>query len=211
MAGATGPKPCTDGAYTLHNWKWYDGMKWRYNIGSTPSDAGGQSAVDTAVRQGTNEITLSINDCGWSDLVSAQHSYEGTTSDGVDWKSDWSGCKATGDGKNRVKFSNPTWNSLARTCTWYVSISGVNKAVESDIAFNKAKYKWDPTGSCQGNGGQRYSVRAVMAHERGHTYGINHVGENNHPNLTMSTRAERCSDIAYTLGKGDMLALRNRY
>ena len=51
-----------------------------------------------------------------------------------------------------------------------------------------------------------------MAHEAGHTFGLDHVDETDHGKLTMSTLNEGvCQDSEYTLGKGEVFALRNRY
>ena len=48
-------------------------------------------------------------------------------------------------------------------------------------------------------------------HELGHVFGLNHVSESGHPNLTMSTAARDCSNAPLSLGLGDVRALRQLY
>ena len=57
----------------------------------------------------------------------------------------------------------------------------------------------------------RYGVEAVATHEFGHVFGLGHVSETNHPTLTMSTAAGACSNAPYSLGLGDVRALRSLY
>jgi hypothetical protein len=58
----------------------------------------------------------------------------------------------------------------------------------------------------------RYDLEAVMTHERGHTFGLNHVSESGHGNLTMSTQINGpCQLTERTLGWGDVLGLDNKY
>jgi predicted Zn-dependent protease len=55
-------------------------------------------------------------------------------------------------------------------------------------------------------------VKAVMTHERGHTFGINHVSETSHKNMTMSPNINGpCQDSESTLGLGDVEGLRALY
>lgn len=59
---------------------------------------------------------------------------------------------------------------------------------------------------------QDLTLISVMTHERGHTYGIAHVAESTHKNLTMSTAINgKCQVSESTLGYGDVLALRAVY
>ena len=51
-----------------------------------------------------------------------------------------------------------------------------------------------------------------MTHERGHTFGLNHVAESGHGNLTMSTIINgTCQASERTLGRGDVIGLDRKY
>ena len=51
-----------------------------------------------------------------------------------------------------------------------------------------------------------------MTHERGHTFGLNHVAETGHGNLTMSPLINGpCQINERTLGRGDVLGLDRKY
>jgi hypothetical protein len=57
----------------------------------------------------------------------------------------------------------------------------------------------------------RFSVESTATHEFGHVFGLAHVAESTHGNLTMSPSMGPCSAAPETLGKGDVLGLRALY
>lgn len=95
---------------------------------------------------------------------------------------------------------------LGLTCIRYAS-NGL--AVEVDVRLN-SRNAWyaDKPASCSG----RYSIEAVMTHEIGHAFGLGHVSETTHGNLTMSTKVNgTCQSSEATLGRGDVRALAAKY
>ena len=55
-------------------------------------------------------------------------------------------------------------------------------------------------------------MEALVTHEVGHAYGLGHVGEANHGRQTMSTFIDGlCENQEATLGRGDVLGLRDLY
>jgi hypothetical protein len=216
LATASAPGPCEDGAYNLgwfyfadgskKHFKWKTTFGWRYNSGSTPSEVGATAAAD-AIQRATTNIT-SQDGCGLADEVGATHSYNGTTSNGVNYSA---GCLG-GDGQSVVAFGDlrPSWYGV--TCTWGVKDPGQTyaQATESDAKLNKNDYKWYATkpSPCSG----KLSIEAGMTHERGHTFGLGHVGEEQHGLLTMSPIIEGfCQDSESSLGWGDIRGLRKLY
>jgi hypothetical protein len=197
------PGPCKDKARNLLPFRWDNTFAWRFRAGSTPSGLS-KDAVEKRLRWAATNITRSDNSCSMSDLVSAKHRYDGRTTRGVQISAA-GGC-GTRNGHNTVAFGDLPAGVLGVACTWYSS----GAALESDIKLNKADHKW--TAAIGSTCKSRYSVEAVATHEFGHVFGLGHVSESSHGNLTMSTAINGpCQNAESTLGRGDVLGLRAIY
>lgn len=115
------------------------------------------------------------------------------------------------DGTNVVSFDDLESGILARTCAYLDVTDGFNRVTGSDIQVNKAGFQWTArpcARSCKG----RYDLEAVVTHERGHTFGLNHVLEKSHRYLTISIFINgRCQTTERTLGRGDVHGLDRKY
>lgn len=208
VARVTGsPNACTDSAYHLLPMKWKSQWKWWFQYRSTPSEItrrGAQSRLRSAVAS----ITGERNDCGRPDHVNARSKYQGRTTLPPGVKSN-GGCGAQ-DGWSVVGFGSLPQGVLALTCTLYQKVrGGVDTAVESDVLFNKRQFQW--ATSQVGCDNQKAMLRSIATHEFGHVFGLNHVSEATHGNLTMSPAIGACDNSAFTLGLGDMRGLERRY
>lgn len=209
LAAGEAPKgdslgPCSDKSKSLLPYKVAGTFGWYFNAGSTPG-SNSASAVEKALKRAANNITASRNSCSMTDQVSATHSYLGKTSSPAQITST-AQCAATGNGLNSVGFGTLPKGVLGLACVYY---DGAGNVVEADVRFNKA-YAWyaDKPANCSG----RYSIEAVATHEFGHVFGLGHVAEAGHGNLTMSTAMNAtCQGSENTLGRGDVLGLRAKY
>ncbi len=208
-AGATtasGPDACHDGAFHLLPMKWKTQWKWWFQVRSTPNEITGRAA-ENRLRSAVASITGERNDCGRPDTVNARSRYQGRTTLRPGVLSD-GGC-GTQDGWSVVGFGTLPQGVLALTCTLYQRrLSGVDTAVESDVLFNKRQFQWATSRATCDNAAM---LRSIATHEFGHVFGLNHVSEGSHGNLTMSPAIGPCDDSAFTLGLGDMRGLERRY
>lgn len=196
--------PCSDKSKSLLPYKVAGPLAWSFNSGSLPAE-NSVAAAEKALKTAASNITNSRNSCAMLDQVSAQHTYLGkkamagqVTNDGK--------CQATGNGANSVGFGTLPKGVLGVACVFY---DGGGNVVEADIRLNKT-YAWfgTLTSSCS----KRYGIEAVATHEFGHVFGLGHVAEAGHGNLTMSTSINgTCQSSEVTLGRGDVLALRAKY
>jgi hypothetical protein len=203
-AGASAP--CQDGAYNLSGHKWTTEYRWMFAAGTTPT-ANSRDNVETAIVRAANAIQNSRNDCGLADNVSATQRYLGRTATrpNIPATTTTLSC-GTRDNTSSVGFGGLPKAYLGAACTW---TDGNGHALEGDVKLS-TRHDWfalDVPSSCSG----RFGVQPVMAHEFGHVFGLAHVSESNHPNLTMSTAVSSCSNGAYSLGLGDVRALRQLY
>jgi len=205
--GGTSPAPCIDAQYNEQIWLVSGTFNWYFRAGSVPSEVTVDNAR-TAFRDATGNITQENNDCGWPDRISATSLYKGDTTDVTDVHSDGT-CNSiiNVDAVNQAEFGPiSTSGVLAVTCTVW-NLSGY--VVDSDARVN-TNYTWYV--NLGPNCVSKWSVEAVMTHERGHTFGIAHVSESAHGRLTMSTQIDGpCQAQEKTLGAGDMLGLEAYY
>jgi hypothetical protein len=195
---------CADDAYVFEGWHWESKLKWYFHAGSTPGELTADAA-ESALKAATSNITNSSNSCGLADEVGASHEYLGRKSKSANINT--SGNCTSSDSVNMVSFGDLPQGVLATACVWF----GGGVAKESDVQLNKQDYTWTTSpgaASCS----HRWSVKAVMTHERGHTFGLDHVSEATHGNLTMSPSINGpCQDSESTLGEGDVQGLRALY
>lgn len=203
------PDSCTDSTYNRLQWKWQTAFKWYYKSSETPSGLSATTVADSLKKAASN-ITGSVNPCGMADEVDATHSYQGTTTRSTNIGST-NTCDAPSlrDTYSVVSFGDLTSDKVGYAC-WYFNTS-TNAAQEVDIKLNKVEYTWYvPPSTCILT--SDYSVEAVATHEFGHAFGMAHVTEDTHGNLTMSTNINGpCQNAEADLGRGDVLGLRLKY
>jgi hypothetical protein len=200
----TSPPACQDDARSTLGFRWSTTFTWFFNARSTPAGLSRKS-VEGALRNATRNITHSANGCSLADEVGARAAYRGTRRRNVQIDTDGT-CRASGDGRNLTGFGQLPAGTLGVACIWF---RGDGTAIESDVRLNRSQ-SWvvNVTDSCVG----RWSIEAVTTHERGHTFGLGHVDEVTHGNLTMSTQINGpCQKSESRLGRGDVFALRELY
>lgn len=204
LAGANAP--CQDGAFSTGGHRWRTTYAWRFQASSTPS-ANNKDKVEAGLRLAANAITNSRNDCGLADQVSATHHYDGRTSKGPNIRNTTSGVVcSTRDEQNTVGFGSLPGGVLGVACSW---TDGNGGALEGDVRLS-TRFRWygqDVPAGCNNT----FGIEPVATHEFGHVFGLGHVSEGSHPNLTMSTAIAACTNAALTLGLGDVRALRSLY
>jgi hypothetical protein len=213
-AAAGSPGECSDKAYNdadrrmdsredrTRSW-------WYYNLNTTPDELTRKAAV-RALRNGGANIANTRSSCRMGDRVPERLTYQGRINKlaQIDASSHCNG----NDGESVVSFGRLPGNILAMTCViMALNGSGYNPVLSSDTKLNKTHVNWttNPNSrSCRG----RYDLEGIMTHERGHTFGLDHVSESSHGKLTMSTRINGpCQSSERSLGRGDVFGLDRKY
>lgn len=192
---------CSDTAWRATGGRWEETYAWAFRGGSTP-DGLSRDAVAAILRRSVTNITAGRNDCGLADASSARARYVGRTSKrpAVTREAE---CGDT-DGWNVVGFGALPGDYLGITCIWTVG----GRIVEADMKLDRT-VPWATTlAGCAG----RILLEAVATHEFGHAFGLGHVGEVQHGQLTMSVRINGdCQASEASLGRGDLLGLESLY
>jgi len=203
ITGFAVPNPCTDGAYHLEGFHWNQDFVWYFHASSTPA-ANSVSAVETGLQVAANSIERQRNNCSLADQVSASNTYGGRTAAAPSLSS--TGNCGSPDGKNVVGFGPLPSGVLGLTCAWF---GGDHIAIEADVKLTTRRSWFSqavPSGCSN-----RWGIEQVATHEFGHVYGLAHVSQTTHPELTMSTQAYPCRNEKVTLGLGDVRGLRTLY
>ena len=209
---ARGPGECSDIKFyqPKPKYKVYVVLRQYFNPRTTPNELSRKGAV-SAIRRGTADIYNTRNNCGMGDRVpkGAGMSYEGSVK--VRAQVGTGGGCTGNDQKSVVSFGTLPESALAVTCTVRQLQHGLDRTKWSDVMINKAHYRWTTrprARSCKG----KYDLESILAHERGHTFGLGHVSESSHGNLTMSdTSNGPCQSSERSLGRGDVLGLGHKY
>lgn len=200
---------CRDRAYNLTGWKVYDRLEWYYGIRTTPRYLSKRHS-ELQINAASGNIMRSRNDCRMRDSVGAKKLYKGRTASRAQIDSGGY-CTGNQDTQSVVSFGRLPSNYLAISCTsYYIEANRYDKVKGSDILINRRK-KWSTRANkCRG---QKYDLQAVSTHEFGHSFGLGHVSEQSHRNLTMSSAPSNtyCNISARTLGRGDVIGLRKLY
>lgn len=205
--GGSSPSACTDAAYSLKSFKAPGTHHYFVNRDTIPTYMSA-SVVLADIGDAFRAIVNASNDCGLPDNVSAPSaSYAGITTRTAEVSSTNS-CESwvSRDGYSVIDFGDLQSGTLGWVCTWH----SFGRLDEADYRFNRVEYLWttSPGSGCSG----RWDVQSIATHESGHIYGLDHVSESSHANLTMSDKVNgTCQSSERTLGKGDVLGLEAHY
>jgi len=195
------PAACSDRRFNLNASFLHATFRWAFRSSSRPSNLTTTAAANAFKRAQAN-ITREHNNCGRADRVSATGTYLGTTTATANIGS--SASCLNPDGRNVVTFGTLPAGFVGFSCWWFIG----NDTKQADMRLNKRDFAWLATPSgCT----SQFLIEAVATHEFGHIFGLAHVAEATHGNLTMSTALPACDNSPSTLGLGDMLGLERRY
>lgn len=204
---ASATTECKDGEYSLEGFRWATQYAWWFRSSTTPS-ANSASGVEGALQRAATNVTGMHNKCGISDAVSATHAYEGRTTKPTNIASTTTTVSCgKRDGTNVVAFGVLPIKYLALTCYWY---DGNKHALEADVKLS-TRHAWFANAQVPAGCNNRFGIEATMTHEDGHVFGLGHVSETTHGELTMSTAMPPCTLSPASLGLGDVKGLKSLY
>lgn len=197
---------CGDSAFSMDPWRVQGTLAYRINWRTTPRYLSRRAAI-SAIRQAGGNVAGTVNGCKMGDRMPAGIAYKGYTARYSDRQH---GSCTSSDGISVVSFGHLK-AALAVTCTYFDWEPGYDVVTSSDVKIDNTGRRWTTnprSRSCRG----RYDLEGVMTHERGHTFGLGHVSEAAHRNLTMSpTINGPCQISERSLGRGDVLGLDRKY
>jgi len=205
-AGSSSPPtsregPCADAAFKLSGFRWDGPLEWSFQESSVP-DEYKPSDVLEVLTQSVENITDGRNDCGLPDKIGATATYAGRTTKPP--------CESDlADGYNSVGFGELPETEPKDTIAFVCTYGDDDEVVEADILINSAIAWALAEDECEGD---QEVLEATTTHEFGHVFGLSHVSERLHGDLTMSpTSNGPCDTEETSLGLGDILGLEELY
>ncbi|MBI1758748.1 MAG: matrixin family metalloprotease [Actinobacteria bacterium] len=196
-----GQAACRDGIYALAGYKQAGPFDWRYNPAGAPPDVR-DTALATVIRA-TEVVASGTNRCRLPASVRAGSRYQGLTQLVPQVSRD--GQCGTDDHRSVTGWGLLDPQYLAITCSFR---DAAGKVGSSDTLINSS-YQWF-TGT--GAGCQRsFDLMSVMVHERGHTFGLDHVLVGGQETEVMAPKVIPCDRSKRALGYGDYLAMVKLY
>ncbi len=202
LVARSSPGECADPAFNSLGYRVSESLSYRFNRSTTPRNLRPAETIK-AIRRGGANVTGTDNSCHLGDRVPVGFAYAGKTARHASFDS---GACRTSDGISVVSFGS-LQRALAATCTYWSSGS----VGSSDVKIDKSGTRWTTNPNSR-DCRNAFDLEGVMTHERGHTFGLGHVPEDSHRNLTMSPIINgTCQSSERTLGRGDVLGLDSKY
>jgi hypothetical protein len=194
---------CRDSNYAGMGYKFTGTFVWYRNNAGTPKNIA--AAAGTAIAQATADVTRGSNRCGFTRPVRLGQRLAGSTTRKPQITAAGS-CYSAGDGVSVTGWMKLP-KVLAYTCSYYRKLNGKWVVSESDMALSNS-FSWF-TSSVPRGCRYTFDLRGVVAHERGHTFGLGHVGKTS--TLTMAPFSQPCTTANRSLGYGDYRGLSTMY
>jgi hypothetical protein len=189
---------CADPTYSLNDLFWPDGYEFYLDEGSVP-DKYDKDEVLAVIKQAFDNITSARNDCGLPDNVGATWHYRGHTTE--DACPDTTFQNVVGVGKL------PRSSGVLAVMCPYGDPDEVPAYAHILINLNVA-WSLSPETCTR----RQQDLETTLTHEVGHVFGLGHVGERRHGDLTMSPVSNgACDTEELSLGLGDVLGLEELY
>ena len=195
-------RECFDDAYRLNGIRWDRSLGRRFNPHSVPGDLDAERALEV-VKQAFANVTEGRNLCGRPDNVHARAHYLGPTVHPACSEAEvrWHHFSVVSFGQMPEGYE---W-ALAIMCDYYYDD---DRVAATDILINVDEWWTLSHDDCRGT---QHILEAVMTHEVGHAFGLDHVGQRRHGDLTMRPFSDYCDYGDATLGLGDLLGLEELY
>lgn len=210
------PDPCLPslaGAYAKLGWKAYSTLNWYYNPSGEPAAVSGSAL--TAITNASLNVADGHNDCGFTNVPRTSFAtYIGPTTRVAEVPyAATAYCPSSPD-----SYSVMSWgalqSALAATCWKFDYTRSPTAVVASDIKINPS-YPWTSRAGLlcvAGTPLEAFDLEAVMTHEWGHSFGLDHVSESGATkSQTMSTQVGVCDPGPSTLGRGDFNGMISLY
>ena len=204
-----GPDPCEDSGYQLLTYPMNSQETFNIKTSSFPSYVN-QTSTRDAILAGIRAWPQQFNDCGMSDLADATAVDGGGTTAGS--AAGAGGCSQTNhDDVSVASFGAAPAGVVAFVCR-HIKYQAIGNIVDgADMRLSDA-YLW--TNQPDSPDCVEIDIQSIVTHEAGHVWGLADLNPNSHPRLTMrgsGVDAVTCRAMLRTLGKGDVLGMRQFY